>query len=64
MNIILNALQFLQGKKSYISAVALFIIGGLFFVGVLTQEQANALALMVGGVGVASLRSALNKPQN
>ena len=51
----------LNGKKSYLGAVALFVIGGLVYLGVLDQKTAESLAMAVGGFSVYALRDAVKK---
>lgn len=54
-------MTFLSGYKTYIFAVVLFVIGGFLYLGIITTEQANSFAIMVGGVLGVTLRSAISK---
>jgi hypothetical protein len=53
-----KVMEFLAGKKTYIVAAAGAIIQGLVFAGVITQEQANQLLVLLGFGGFAALRAA------
>ncbi|MCS6302351.1 MAG: hypothetical protein H8K07_01595 [Nitrospira sp.] len=57
----LNVLQFLSGKKTYIvSALALGVIG-LWLFGVIDQEAAEKMLATLGVSGIITLRAAVTK---
>lgn len=51
------------GKRTYISTAITFALGGLHALGIITQEQLVTLTVMIGSLGVAFLRSAVNTSQ-
>ena len=53
-------LQLLAGKKTYISAFLAVLLPGLKAAGIIDDAQFQALLVLLGGCGLASLRSALN----
>ncbi len=50
----------IQGKKSYLVAVALFALGGLHAMGFIPDEIYQAIIGMLGGLGLATLRNAVS----
>ena len=50
--------QFLEGKKSYLSALGLVISAGLYGLGYIDEGTATILYGLFGGTGVASLKAA------
>jgi len=51
-------LKALEGKKTYLLAIAGAVVQGLVFAGVLSQEQASPILGMLGFGAVATLRAA------
>lgn len=51
----------LNGYKTYIGAVVLFVAGGLLALGVITKEQFDALVTIGSSVVAVGFRSALKK---
>lgn len=49
------------GYKTYISAAALFTVGGLSAIGVLDEETAVSVRTILEALGLASLRIAIYK---
>lgn len=56
-------LNFLKGKRTYICAVILFILGGCRALNWIDQSAYETLSVMVSGLGLAALRAAV-PPQN
>lgn len=54
-----KSFEAIAGKKTYIMAAAGAVIQGLVFAGVITQDQANPLLVMLGFGAGAALRSAV-----
>lgn len=52
-------MAFLEGKRTYILALAGAVVQGLVFAGTLTQEQATPLLGFLGFGAAASLRAAV-----
>ena len=50
-------LNSLKGKKTYIAAACLFLVGGLEALGVLPKEVADPLKTFLGAAGLAALRA-------
>lgn len=46
-----------KGYKTYLVSFALFIIGGLVWVGILDQQTGTALSVMLTGGAFAALRA-------
>ena len=53
--------EFLDGKKTYLGAAALFISGGLLAIKVIDQETFEILAVIAGSITAFGIRSALKK---
>jgi hypothetical protein len=53
-----KVMEFLKGKKTYFIAGAGAVIQGLALAGVITQDQANQVLVLLGFGGFASLRAA------
>jgi hypothetical protein len=53
-----NFMKALEGKKTYLMAIAGAVLQGLVFAGVLTQEQVNPYLGMLGFGAAAALRAA------
>lgn len=51
-------LEFIDGKKTYITAIAVFVCGGLMALGV---EIPEFVWVVLGALGLTGVRSALNK---
>ena len=51
--------DFLQGKKTYIGAAALFVAGGLLAVGVIDQKMFEQLTVLIAAWTAVSLRKAM-----
>jgi hypothetical protein len=49
----------LSGKKTYIVAAALFVLGGLKAVGIIDQAIYDALFAVLAAAGAASIRAAI-----
>jgi hypothetical protein len=54
-------IQWAQGKKTYLSAIALAVIGILWSDGYISDDTAKLLAMLFNAASVASLRDALGK---
>jgi len=54
-------IQFLDGKKTYISGITGMVIGVAFLMQWITPEQFNALALVIGSFGLIGVRDAMRK---
>lgn len=54
----------MDGKKSYISAIALMAVGGVVGMGWLDAQTAMAIALAVTGALGVSLRHAIKKAES
>lgn len=52
-------LDFLKGKKTYIVAAVVFILGGLTALGVIDKDLAEKLAIILTGTGLATLRASI-----
>ena len=52
-------MKFLEGKKSYLGAIAFFALGGLFGLGLITREQFEAFTALVAGWTTFSFRQAI-----
>lgn len=57
----MNLLKILEGKKTYITAAAVFIVGGLQATGVIEPALANQILTFLGGLGLVTLRTAMTK---
>lgn len=53
----------LQGYKTYLTAVAVFVVGGLQAAGKLDPETAQQLLAFLGGLGLITLRAAVAKAE-
>lgn len=51
---------FLQGYRSYLISAAIFVVGGLFALGKISQADLLTLLAMLNGAGVAALRSGID----
>lgn len=56
-------LKQLQGYKTYLTAVAVFIVGGLQASGKIDDATAQQLLAFLGGLGLITLRAAVAKSQ-
>lgn len=56
-----DRMKFLDGKKSFLGAAVLFVLGGLLALGVIDQKAFEAGAALVGGWAVYGLRDAIKK---
>ncbi len=54
-------LDWLQGKKTHIAALALAIVAALKSAGVLTEDLANAILTIIGALTASALRAAVKK---
>jgi hypothetical protein len=54
-------IQFLDGKKTYISGVTGMMIGVAFLMQWITPEQFNALAMVAASFGLIGVRDAMRK---
>ena len=52
-------MNFLNGYKTYIGAGALFILGGLFGLNIISKDQFEALATIAGAWTAYGFRSAM-----
>lgn len=52
-----NLIEFLKGKKTYFAAAALFIVGGLEAIGVISAEVAGPVKTFLAAAGLAALRA-------
>lgn len=51
----------LEGKKTYISVILLFVLGGLKAIGVIDDNLYEGLLPIIGGLTAFGIRSALNR---
>lgn len=58
---LVSVLKWLQGKKTYITAVAIAVTGGLQAAGQITAEQSQIILSILGAAGLITLRSAVAK---
>lgn len=54
-----SIIKFLNGKRTYICAALLFVVGGLEAVELIPQEVAVPLKTFLAAAGLAALRKAL-----
>jgi hypothetical protein len=54
-------LSFLSGKKTYLVAIAVAIVAGLTYAGVLDSNTAEIIYGLLGAGSIATLRSAISK---
>jgi len=54
-------MQALQGKKSYLAGIGVIAVGGIHFMGWITEEQAMSIVTMLGGGAFMANRSAMKK---
>ena len=50
----------IKGYKTYIGCAVIFILGGLFALGVISREEFEAWTAIAGALTGAAMRSALN----
>ncbi len=50
----------LQGKKSYLVALALFALGGLHAMGFIPDDVYQGIVGILGGLGIATIRNSIN----
>ncbi len=55
----MRRLNFLDGKKTYIGVIILFILGGLFQIGVIDQRTFEVLITLAGGFTAFGVRQAI-----
>lgn len=53
--------KFLDGKKSYLTAITMFIVGGLYGLKIIDDEQLKVLMTVIAGFGTWALRQAIKK---
>lgn len=51
----------LKGKKTYIIAVAIFVLGGLKATGYIDEDAYQSLVGLFGAAGLATLRHGIDK---
>ena len=56
-----NLQYFLEGKKTYIVAFIAVALNFAVFMNWVTVEQVNTINVILGGLGLATLRSAVSK---
>lgn len=54
-------IRWASGKKTYLSAIALAVIGILWSDGVISDDTAKMLSLLFNGAALASMRDAIGK---
>lgn len=59
----MNLLKILAGYKTYITAIAVFAVGGLQAAGKIDSEMANQILTFLGGLGLITLRAAVAKAE-
>jgi hypothetical protein len=52
-------MSFLNGKKTYLVAVVVFVFGGLKALGLVDQELIDTLMPLLGAAGLAALRKSI-----
>ena len=61
MKYLIKTWSWLNGKKTFITALVLFCIGGAQVAGFITPETADLLYKLAGAVGLAVLRAGVAK---
>lgn len=53
--------NWLKGKKTYIIAAVLIVLNGMVALGYLSNEQINQINVLLGALGLATLRAGVTK---
>ena len=56
--------EWLRGKKTYIFAIAMILVAGLYQQGYITDTQFKTLETLLGGGTVIALRAGISKGAN
>lgn len=55
--------NWLKGKKTYAIAIVLIVLNGLVALGYLSNDQVNQINIVLGALGLATLRAGVAKAE-